>query len=130
MKEMFARSYFPTSFGNAWTKAKDRAQKMLQAFFHGRLADSVIDPIYSEASTLRSRKWALRPKRASGRGVTSPCSGAELTTSQAARSDEVSNAHLEASSAVHHSTGRPPSRRTSRTGGWEPVSGPKEITSA
>jgi HTH-type transcriptional regulator/antitoxin HigA len=35
-KELFTRGYFPSRFGNAWTKAKDRAEEMRQAFFCGR----------------------------------------------------------------------------------------------
>jgi len=36
VKEMFSRGYFPPRFGDTWSKAKDRSEEMLQAFFCGR----------------------------------------------------------------------------------------------
>lgn len=36
MKEMFLRGFFAAAFGDEWSKAKERAEEMLQQFFAGR----------------------------------------------------------------------------------------------
>jgi HTH-type transcriptional regulator / antitoxin HigA len=41
VKEMFVRGFFAAAFGPDWSKAKDRAEEMLQQFFNGRQDDPI-----------------------------------------------------------------------------------------